>query len=79
MSKDLKELEGKIGYKFDDFTGDNRPCMIFASLQYVTNAPFRTADDPSVSVISEAICPDVADSIVVIVRFFSIRSFVSFL
>ena len=59
--------------------GAGTPCMIFASLQYVTNAPFRTADDPSVSVISEAICPDVADSIVVIVRFFSIRSFVSFL
>ena len=40
------------------------PCRILASLLYVTKAPFRIAEDPSVSVIREAICPAVQLSII---------------
>jgi len=50
--------------------------MIFASLQYVIKAQGRTAEAHSVSVINDAICQEVADSIVVIVIFFSIKNLV---
>ena len=38
---------------------------------------FNTAEEPSVSVMSDAICPEVALSIVVIVRCSRIKNFVS--
>jgi hypothetical protein len=43
----------------------------------VTNDPLKIADEPSVSVISDAIWPDVALSMAVIIRFRSMRSLVS--
>ena len=53
------------------------PILILASLLYVMKAPFRIAEAPSVSVISEAIWPEVALSIVVMVISLSMRSLVS--
>ncbi len=45
-------------------TSAGTPHLTFASLQYVTYAPLSTAEAPSVSVMSDAIWPLVALSIV---------------
>ena len=80
----LKALEKLCIYPEDGLLILSRKLMDGRSVsringETVTNAPFNTAEEPSVSVISDAICPEVADSIVEIVIPRSIKSFVSLL